>query len=1001
MNYTRILNQRLKKAGRDYRKGQETEKRELLFREIREVRKEAEETGSFLPWSEAAERLGWSREEEGLICVLWSARGEELTWQEFERLYRELWEEELLTEELPAWYFPLPDGIGLSPVVTGWLEERLPELPEGVELRLPEEKRAYGLETLLKEGEGLFTLAGQQRESGPERLCLCIAGEPGSGRTFAMEEMARRQGMSLLLADGDTFRGTARELNTCVLCARLYDAFFCITLGEEQRKGLLRRTEDCFSFYGIIRDRKRSLTEDQEAAVVTRILERPGRSLKLRMAEEVLGELTERLPEGLSRELLTGRQLPTGAFLQYLKTLRAELLLGTGEEKSRKLPEESGQLQLLKGRRTFEELKLPKVQHEKLQEICRMTAARGQVLEQWGFDRKFSYGNGISVLFYGAPGTGKTMRAMEVLADEVAWEYLSRTGWKPLFREEHRRSMFNGSSEGAVVLDFICPEDMADYEENQEGRIRLRLMRAENIYRMPALYKCPVISGLQLSYSYEEGQAKPSRILTGNNFDLQDLTECLQTGGSGLLFYETEGRQRTMYLGFDRPMSGLPLSLYFDIENYGDRPVRFRAEYLTEQGFQPVRMEDCTEGFGGSGNLLLMVPQDTVKKKLYGYEGYFLRFVCLDSDYAEYELPVIRGIYPNMAAVINVNTETEEFYLENREEAAQFQLSRQNLLNIRVEVLEQQNGMSGYVEWQRESHPYEGGRTYGVDMASGELTFRKYAFVNVPVPEEGPQIRVFHSNYSGREANLPAGSITVPGTAIRYLSAVTNPFPTCGGYDGYTEETAGRLVSGLLRTRGRAVTEEGYLDLISQEACGVRKIKCCNHTDARGRTAPDKMTIAVLVEEYEKGAHVFSAVKKQIRDRLVRDSALTAAGKELLLIQPHFIRVNVRVWLERETMEQAYELQQQTLELIRRFLNPLEGGSAGQGWEIGELPEVSRLRAFLRAGLEGCSITKMVMTAVADGREVPMDALFYKKQTDPFVMAVSGEHMVYIEVSAC
>ncbi|MBC5659200.1 AAA family ATPase [Anaerosacchariphilus sp. NSJ-68] len=416
MNYTRILNQRLKKAGRDYRKGQETEKRELLFREIREVQEEAEETGSFLPWSEAAERLGWSREEEGLICVLWSVRGEELTRQEFERLYRELWEEELLTEELPAWYLPLPDGIGLSPVVTGWLEERLPELPEGVELRLPEEKRAYGLETLLKEGEGLFTLAGQQRESGPERLCLCIAGEPGSGRTFAMEEMARRQGMSLLLADGDTFRGTARELNTCVLCARLYDAFFCITLGEEQRKGLLRRTEACFSFYGIIRDRKRSLTEDQEAAVVTRILERPGRSLKLRMAEEVLGELTERLPEGLSRELLTGRQLPTGAFLQYLKTLRAELLLGTGEEKSRKLPEESGQLQLLKGRRTFEELKLPKAQHEKLQEICRMTAARGQVLEQWGFDRKFSYGNGISVLFYGAPGTGKTMAAQVMAA---------------------------------------------------------------------------------------------------------------------------------------------------------------------------------------------------------------------------------------------------------------------------------------------------------------------------------------------------------------------------------------------------------------------------------------------------------------------------------------------------------------------------------------------------------------------------------------------------------
>ena len=39
-----------------------------------------------------------------------------------------------------------------------------------------------------------------------------------------------------------------------------------------------------------------------------------------------------------------------------------------------------------------------------------------------------------------------SIRAVEVCADDVCWEYLSRTGWKRLFQEEHLRSMFNGST---------------------------------------------------------------------------------------------------------------------------------------------------------------------------------------------------------------------------------------------------------------------------------------------------------------------------------------------------------------------------------------------------------------------------------------------------------------------------------------------------------------------------------------------------------------------------
>ena len=284
-----------------------------------------------------------------------------------------------------------------------------------------------------------------------------------------------------------------------------------------------------------------------------------------------------------------------------------------------------------------------------------------------------------------------------------------------------------------------------------------------------------------------------------------------------------------------------------------------------------------------------MVPQDAVEKNLYGYEGYFLRFVNYNRENPEYVLPQVKGIYPNMARVVNVNTVTEEFYLDDMDNALQIQLSQQNLLKVRVEVQEETHQGLQWIEWKQGRHSYEGGRTYQIDMEAGLLSFRKHAFAEYHLPEDGPQIRVSHSNYNGSAANVPADSITTPGTAIRYLSAVTNPFPTYGGYDGYTEQTTGQLVAGLLRTRGRAVTESDLMDLISQESYGIRKVRYCNHTDAYGNTDVDQVTIAVLVEEYEKGAHVFSQVKKKIKDRLLSDGIFQPAGRTLNLIQPHFV----------------------------------------------------------------------------------------------------------------
>jgi SpoVK/Ycf46/Vps4 family AAA+-type ATPase len=63
-------------------------------------------------------------------------------------------------------------------------------------------------------------------------------------------------------------------------------------------------------------------------------------------------------------------------------------------------------------------LVLPENTLTQLHEICNHVRHRHRVLGEWRFERKLSYGKGLSALFVGPSGTGKTMAA-EVIANEL------------------------------------------------------------------------------------------------------------------------------------------------------------------------------------------------------------------------------------------------------------------------------------------------------------------------------------------------------------------------------------------------------------------------------------------------------------------------------------------------------------------------------------------------------------------------------------------------------
>lgn len=107
---------------------------------------------------------------------------------------------------------------------------------------------------------------------------------------------------------------------------------------------------------------------------------------------------------------------------------------------------------------TWADIVLPAAQMSTLQTISLQVRHRARVCDDWGFGEKSNRGLGLSVLFAGPSGTGKTLAA-EILANEleldlfridlsaVVSKYIGET-------EKNLRRVFDAAEEGGAVLLF-------------------------------------------------------------------------------------------------------------------------------------------------------------------------------------------------------------------------------------------------------------------------------------------------------------------------------------------------------------------------------------------------------------------------------------------------------------------------------------------------------------------------------------------------------------------
>lgn len=147
---------------------------------------------------------------------------------------------------------------------------------------------------------------------------------------------------------------------------------------------------------------------------------------------------------------------------------------------------------------TWDELVLPEQQTRLLHEIVMHVKQRFKVYDEWGFASKGSRGLGISALFAGESGTGKTMAA-EVLAKElhldlyridlsqVVSKYIGET-------EKNLRRIFDAAEEGGAILLF----DEADALFGKRSEIRDSHDRYANIEISYLLQRMEAYRGLAI-----------------------------------------------------------------------------------------------------------------------------------------------------------------------------------------------------------------------------------------------------------------------------------------------------------------------------------------------------------------------------------------------------------------------------------------------------------------------------------------------------------------------
>ncbi|KAB2951936.1 ATP-binding protein [Heliorestis acidaminivorans] len=328
-----------------------------------------------------------------------------------------------------------------------------------------------------------------QDSQGP--LACFIQGPPGSGKKLHVKSAGNQLKRTVIFIETRNILnldGTLnnRQLNQALREALLHDAILCLTDFEELLD--LLANPDSTGLSTMDRLMTELLEELQGRVETLLILSTKPWSYSNRKSNFQWAVLEINLPNRIERKILwenIAYNLPLAEEIELYEVANkfnltagqiadacqeaSRLTYWQGEEVisrqklyqacykqvSHKLNEKAS---LVFARYTMDDLILPEAQKKTLNQVCNHVKYRHVVLDEWGFDKKLPYGKGLSMLFCGPPGTGKTMAA-QVIAHELGLEMykidLSQIVSKYIGEtEKNLQEMFEEAKKSNAILFF-------------------------------------------------------------------------------------------------------------------------------------------------------------------------------------------------------------------------------------------------------------------------------------------------------------------------------------------------------------------------------------------------------------------------------------------------------------------------------------------------------------------------------------------------------------------